>query len=59
MYVHLIHPQHKSMLWIFDDHDLDERYQFDSGHSFNYERVLHVYDDPQTVNLGTMIGLED
>ena len=26
MYVHIIHPQHRSMILIFDDHDLDERY---------------------------------
>ena len=26
MYVHLIRPYHKSMILMFDDHDLDERY---------------------------------
>ena len=59
MYVHLIHPQHRSMILIFDDHDLDERYQSDYDHNITYERVLHAYDDPETVDLGTMIGLMD
>ena len=58
MYVHIIHPQHRSMILIFDDHDLDERYQYDSDHSFTHERVSYAYDDSETVNLGTMIGLE-
>ena len=26
MYVHLIHPWHRFMILMFDDHDLDERY---------------------------------
>ena len=47
------------MILMFDDHDLDERYQSDYDHSITYERVLHAYDDPETVDLGTMIGLED
>ena len=59
MYVHLIHPQHRSMILMFDDHDLDERYQSDFGHRFTYERVLHAYDDPETVDLGKVIGLDD
>ena len=58
MYVHLIHLQHISMILMFDDHDLDERYHYDFDHSFTYERVSHVYDDPETVHLGTVIGLE-
>ena len=36
------------------DHDLDERYQSDYDHSITYERVLHAYDNPKTVNLGTV-----
>ena len=44
------------MILMFDDHDLDVRY---SSHSFTYERVLHAYDDPETVDLGSMIGLEE
>ena len=59
MYVHLIHPQHISMILMFGEHVLDERYHFDYGHSFTYERVLHAYDDSKTVNLGTLIGIED
>ena len=59
MYVNLIHPQHRSMIFMFDDYDLDERYRSDSGHSFTYERVLHAYDDPEIVNLGIVIGLEN
>ena len=59
MYVYLIRPQHRFMILIFDDHDLDERYQSDYDHSITYERVLHAYDDLETVNLGTMIGLGD
>ena len=31
---------------MFDDHDLDERYQSDYDHSITYERGLHAYDDP-------------
>ena len=46
------------MILIFNDHDFDERYQYDSDHNFSHERVSHAYDDPETVNLGTMIGLE-
>ena len=45
------------MILMFDDHDLDERYQSDYDHSITYERVLHGYDDHETVV--TMIGLED
>ena len=47
------------MILMFDDHDLDERYQSDNDHSITYERVLHAYDDPETIDLGTVIGLED
>ena len=47
------------MILMFDDHDLDERYQSDYDHSITYERVLHAYDDHEIVDLGTMIGLED
>ena len=47
------------MTLMYYDHDLDERYQSDYDHSIPYERVLHHYDDPETINLGTMIGLED
>ena len=58
MYVHLIHPQHISMILMFYDHDLDERCHFEFDHSFTYERVSHASDDPETVNLGIVIGLE-
>ena len=58
MYVHLIHPQHISMILMSNDHDLDERYLSDFDHNFTYERVLHAYDDSETVDHGTMIGLE-
>ena len=44
---------------MFDDHDLDDRYQFDYDHSITYERVLHPYDDPKTIKLGTVISLDD
>ena len=44
MYVHLIHPQHISMISMFDDYDLDERYQSNFDNSFTYMRVLHAYD---------------
>ena len=37
---------------MFNDHDLDERYQSDYDHSITYERVSHAYDDPETVELG-------
>ena len=41
-----------------DGHDLDERYQSDYDSmrdtSLTYERVLHAYDDLQTVELGTV-----
>ena len=47
------------MILMFDDHDLDERYQSDYDHSITYERVLHAYDDPKTIDLGIVIGLED
>ena len=47
------------MILMFDDHDLDERYQYDYDHSITYERVFHAYDDHEIVNLGTMISLED
>ena len=47
------------MILMFDDHDLVERYQFHYDHSITYERVLNTYDDHETVDLGTMIGLED
>ena len=47
------------MVLMFNDHDLDERYQSDYDYSITYERVLHAYDDHETVDLGTMIGLED
>ena len=40
------------MVSMFDDHDLDERYQPDYDHSITYKRVLHVYDDHETVELG-------
>ena len=33
MYVHLIYPQHGSMILMFDDHDLDDIYQSDYDHS--------------------------
>ena len=59
MYVHLIHPQHISMILMFDEYDLNERYHSDYGHSFTYERVLHAYDDYEIVNLGIVISLED
>ena len=59
MYVQLIHPQHRSMILIFDDHDFDERYQFDYDHSITYERVLHAFDDLEKVDLGIVIGLGD
>ena len=47
------------MILMFDDHDLDERYQFDYDHSITYEKVLHAYNDPKTIDLGIVIGLED
>ena len=47
------------MILMFDDHDLDERYRSDYDHSITYERVLHAYDDHETVGLGTMIVLQD
>ena len=47
------------MLLMFDDHDLDERYSSDYDNSIPYERVLHAYDDPETVYLGTLISLKD
>ena len=56
------------MILMFDDHDLDKRYQSDYDHSITYERVLHAYDDHERVlhayddheivDLGIMIGLE-
>ena len=58
MYGHLIHPQQRSMILKFDDHDLNERYQSNFDHIFTYERVSHAYDDPEIVNLGIVIGLE-
>ena len=39
------------MILVFDDHDLDERYQFDYDHSITYERVLHAYDDHEKIDL--------
>ena len=57
--MHLIRLYHMSIILMFDDHDLDERYQSDYDHSITYERVLHAYDDPGTVNLGTVVGLKD
>ena len=48
-----------SMILIFDDHDLDKRYQVDYDNSITYERVLHAYDDLEIVDLGTIISLED
>ena len=42
------------MMLMFDDHDFDERYQSDYDHNITYERVLHVYDDPKIVELGTV-----
>ena len=51
MYVHLIFPYHGFMILMFDDHDLDERYQLDYDHSITYERVLHAYDDLETIDL--------
>ena len=47
------------MILMFDDHDLDERHQSNYDHSITYERVLNAYDDHETINLGTMIGIED
>ena len=47
------------MILMFDDHDLDERYRSDYDHSITYEIVLHAYNDPETIDLGTVIGLED
>ena len=47
------------MILMFEYHDLDERYQSDYDHSITYERVLLTYDDPETIDLGTVIGLED
>ena len=47
------------MILMFDDHDLDERYQSDYDHSITYKRVLHAYDDHETIDLGIVIGLED
>ena len=47
------------MILMFDDHDLDERYQSDYDHSITYERVRHAYNDLETIDLGTVIGLED
>ena len=47
------------MMLMFDNRDWDERYRSDYDHSITYERVLHAYDDPKKVDLGTMIGLED
>ena len=47
------------MILMFDDHDFDETYQSDYDHSSTYERILHGYDDHETIDLGTMIGLED
>ena len=32
MYTHLIRPWHKFVILMFDDHDLDERYQSDYDH---------------------------
>ena len=37
MYVHLIRPWHRSMILMFDSHDLDERYQYDYDHSIMRE----------------------
>ena len=45
------------MILMFDDHDLDERYQSDYDHRITYERVLHAYDDLETIDLGIVIGL--
>ena len=47
------------MILMFDDHDLDKRYQSNYDHSITCERFLHAYDDPKTIDLGTVIGLED
>ena len=47
------------MILMFNDHDLDEIYQSNFGHSFTYDRVLHACDDPEIVNLDTVIGPED
>ena len=41
------------MMLMYDSHDLDERYQFNYDQSITYERVLHAYDDPETIKLGT------
>ena len=54
--IHLL--WHESLILMFDDHDLDERYKCDFDHSFTYERVSHAYDDLKTIDLGTVIGLE-
>ena len=59
MYVNLIPPLHRSLILMFDDHDLDERYQSDYDHNITYERVLHAYDDPEIIDLGIVIGLEN
>ena len=45
-------PQHRPMMLMSDDHDLDERYQFDYGHSITNERGLHAYDNLETFELG-------
>ena len=47
------------MILMFDDRDLDERYQSNYDHSIIYERVLYAYDDLETIDLGIVIGLED
>ena len=47
------------MILIFDDHDLDKRYQTDYDHNITYERILHAYNDLEIVDLGIMIGLDD
>ena len=52
-------PIDRFMISMFNDHDLDERYQSDYDHSIIYERVLYAYDDPKTIDLGIVIGLED
>ena len=47
------------MILMFDDNDLDERYQSNYDHSITYERVLHAYNDLKAIDLGIVIGLED
>ena len=33
--------------------DFDDRYRYDSDHSFTDERVSHSFDDLETIDLGT------